>query len=88
MCLTLTQPSNSQPSSEQPSNEQSISSQPSNSQAPVGFLYKIIMLPQQLQLTSQTLKSIAENLIGQTCYVDWPFLVEAIVVSVADLTGK
>ena len=37
---------------------------------------------------SQTLQDIAEKLIGRTCYVDWPFLVEAMVMSVADAAGK
>ncbi|XP_065889991.1 5'-3' exoribonuclease 1-like [Dysidea avara] len=38
--------------------------------------------------TPLNLKTIADDLVGRTCYVDWPFLVEALVVSVSDAEGK
>ena len=39
-------------------------------------------------VSTQTLKTIADGLVGRPCYVDWPFLVEALVVSVSDAEGK
>ena len=32
----------------------------------------------------QNIKDLAEEMIGKTCYVGWPYLVEAKVLSLSD----